>query len=74
MFGILLSVLVYDILDAGKQMTSRSLSYTANAGFFDGIALSPVPFWTGRYMCADYHRGRIWASLSWAKKLFCLLN
>ena len=31
----------YGILWAGKQMTSRGLSYTANAGFFDlscGIA------------------------------------
>ncbi len=31
----LLSFMAYGILVAGKQMTSRGLSYTANAGFFD---------------------------------------
>ena len=37
----LLSFMAYGILVVGKQMTSRGLSYTANAGFFDlscGIA------------------------------------
>ena len=31
----LLSFMAYGILVVGKQMTSRGLSYTANAGFFD---------------------------------------
>ena len=41
MFKTLLSSIAYVILVTGKQMTSRGLSYTANAGFFDlscGIA------------------------------------
>jgi len=35
LFQALLSNKAYGILVAGKQMTSRGLSYTANAGFFD---------------------------------------
>ena len=68
----LLSFMAYGILVAGKQMTSRGLSYTANAGFFDESCGVARIILTGTMGDADSRRGRIRASLSWAKELFLL--